>query len=112
MNVIDAIREGRYKNTVPYSVDRVPIDENRMTVRQAREHAEAEKARHRAQRELHRAEEARLDRLFRADLEEEHGLAGHPKAELLFDIAWDDAHSDGYEQIAYRYERLAGLLAP
>lgn len=45
MSVLDKIRAGDYDSKVPYHVDTVPVDEEKMTVRQAREHSESEKER-------------------------------------------------------------------
>ena len=112
MSVIDAIREGKYANLVPYKRESVPAGEDSMTVRQARDHAEEQKRLNREQHRLHRTEEARLRSLFQSDLEAEHGLVGHPKAARLFELAWDDDHSGGFEAVAYSYAELADLVQP
>lgn len=109
-DVIGAIRAGRYENKVPSGIDKVPVDENTMTVRQAREHVEREKQRERDQRDARRAEEARLDEMFRADLERQYGLTGHPKADKVFSLAYERGHSGGREQVANEYSELAELL--
>ena len=112
INVFDAIAAGRYKNTVPYDIGEEPIDEDKMTVRQAREHAEEQKRRRREQRDRNQAEEGRLSALFKDDLEKEYGVSGHPKANRLFEIAWSDGHSGGYQVVASRYVELVELIAP
>lgn len=109
-DVMDAIRAGRYENKVPSGIDKAPVDENTMTVRQAREHVERERQRDRDQRDAHRTEEARLDKMFRTDLERQHGLTGHPKADKVFNLAYERGHSGGREQVANEYSELAELL--
>lgn len=110
MDIHEKIRAGHYENTVPWKPENVPINEDTMTVRRAREHKEEQQCKRREQHNLHRAEDARLRKVFQADLEREFGLEGHPKAGRLFEIAWEDAHSEGYEHIAWQYENLAELL--
>jgi hypothetical protein len=97
INVLDAIAQGRYENKVPYEAWRM-----------TRNGAE----RRREQRNKYRAEEARLISLFKADLENQHGVAGHPKADRLFELAWDYGHSSGYNEVAYYYDDLAELIKP
>ena len=110
MNVRDALDDGRYTNKVPYEYTPVPVDEDRMTVRQAKEHEENEKRKKQDQRRLHREEDTRLNALLRTDLEEEHGLVGHPKADRAWDLAWEHGHSSGYSDIIYYYEDFAELV--
>ena len=47
---------------------------------------------------------------FRADLLESLGIQNHPKANKLYDMAWDDGHSEGYHRVAEVAETLAELL--
>lgn len=112
MSVFDFIREGKYESKVPCSVEIVPVNEDTMTVRQAREHKEAEKERDRRQRRLHDEERARLNAMVKADLEEEYGVIGHPKADKLWEIAWEHGHSSGYHDVACHYAELVELIQP
>jgi len=112
VSVRDALAAGKYENKVPYSVEKVPVDEGKMTVRQAKEHVESERERQRAQHRLHNKEQARLTDLFQRDLEAENGVVGHPKADMLWRIAWDRGHSSGYQGVLYEYEELVDLLSP
>lgn len=112
MGVFDNIANGKYENAVPFGIECVPVDEERMTVREAREHKEAQKQARRDQRRRHHEEDARLRNLFREDLEAEAGLVGHPKAEKLFDVAWEHGHSNGYHDVACVYFDYAELLDP
>lgn len=50
-----------------------------------------------------------VDKL-RSDLERHHGLANHPKAGLLWSLAWDLGHAYGANEIKSHYDDLAGLL--
>ena len=53
------------------------------------------------------------DRLaHQASLEQKHGLTGHPKADKLYQLAWDFGHSSGYHEIEYYYDDFAELLKP
>ena len=112
VNVFDAIAEGRYKNNVPYDREPDPVNEETMTVRQAREHKEKQKLLRNEQRELHHAEQHRLDALFKADLEAEHNVVGHPKADKLFSIAWQRGHAYGYYDVACIYDDIVELIKP
>lgn len=108
-DVIDQVRAGHYTNNVPYSIPKPRPNED-MTLRQVREQDEDYKARTREQRKLYHEEEARLTALFAADLADEHGLTGHPKAVKVFGMAWEDGHSEGLESVAHRYAELAELV--
>jgi hypothetical protein len=47
---------------------------------------------------------------FKAELLEELGIASHPKADMLFDIAWEKGHSGGYNEVRYEAEEMVGLI--
>jgi len=51
---------------------------------------------------------ARAD--YRSQLESEFETSGHPKAEKLFDLAWDYGHSSGLHEVKMYYEELKELL--
>lgn len=55
-------------------------------------------------------EEARLNLLFKSDLEKEFDIVGHPKCGLLFQIAWDLGHSSGYSEVWNYYQQLVDLI--
>lgn len=69
----------------------------------------AKTAQHGAQK-AYNEEQGRLFARFKADLEEEHGMTGHPKADLLFEKAWDRGHSNGYAEVAMVYDDLVELV--
>lgn len=52
--------------------------------------------------------EARL----RGDLEEVFGLKRHPKADKVWEMAWERGHSTGVMPVIDEYGDLAELLAP
>lgn len=82
MDVLTNISAGKYTNGLEYASDK----------------------------EAYREENRRLDRLFKADLEEEFGVAGHPKKDLLFTLAWREAHAFGLKDVYLTYEELVELL--
>jgi hypothetical protein len=112
MNVRDNLASGKYENRVSYSIERVPVDEQNMTVAQAKTHTESEKERNRAQHRAHMAEEGRLTQLLKNDLEVEHNLVGHPMADKLWAKAWQHGHSSGYYDVVNYYEDFMELLEP
>lgn len=102
MSVRDNIRDGKYENKVTYSRKDEPVNDD-MTIKEAREHEARQKELRQKQRNLYYAEEARMEDLLRQDLEEEHGMTGHPKAGKLFDLAWSYGHSSGYHDVVSHY---------
>lgn len=110
MEVIDNIDAGKYVNRVPFDIPALVIDGATTTIARAAEMRDEHKKAIRRQRDLFRIEEARMNELFRDDLEIEFDVVGHPKADRLFEISWSDGHSDGLQAVAYRYEKMADLL--
>lgn len=51
-----------------------------------------------------------LNRKFKADALQDVGLAGHPKAQKIFNRAWERGHSSGYEEVYNILEDLAELV--
>lgn len=47
---------------------------------------------------------------FKVALAKYLGLVGHPKFDRLFDMAWEDGHSEGYYSVAQHADTLAELL--
>ena len=54
--------------------------------------------------------QAELLKEFKEDLFIVIGIAGHLKADKLFQIAWDAAHADGYWQVYFYARDLSVLL--
>jgi len=65
-----------------------------------------------AKREAYNADEARLLREFKADMFEDCGVTGHPKADKAFDIAWSHGHASGLYDVYCYFSELAELLRP
>ncbi len=47
---------------------------------------------------------------FKADALAHTKIADHPKADRAFEMAWDQAHSNGYLQVLYALDDLADLM--
>lgn len=58
----------------------------------------------------YRAKQNECDEEFKAALAKELGLAGHPKYDLLFRMAWEEGHSSGYSEVANYADTFAELL--
>lgn len=84
-----------------------PDEVNRIKLERVRS---AEVETRRAARELQRADVQRETLKLRARLEEENGLIGHPKAELLWQIIWDRSHHNGLSEVENAYDEMAELL--
>lgn len=53
----------------------------------------------------------RKERLeLKVKLQNAHGLADHPKADLLFDMAWNEGHANGIREVEIYYDIMAELL--
>lgn len=48
---------------------------------------------------------------FQDILEAAYGTAEHPKANQLFNLAWEYGHSQGFQAILDYYENLTDLLS-
>ena len=83
MSVCDDTREGKYKNL--FHRDTTPGD-------------------------IYRAETNRLESQFKADLEAEYQFVNHPKANKLFELAWNYGHSYSYSEVAMYYDELSELI--
>ena len=51
-----------------------------------------------------------LEQEFRNDLEAYYEMTNHPKAVLLYDMAWDYGHSVGFSEVANHYSDLVRLV--
>lgn len=47
---------------------------------------------------------------FKMDLEAVHELSGHPKADKVYELAWEWGHSYGLDEVMSYYDDLAGLV--
>ena len=47
---------------------------------------------------------------FRVELLEEYGVTNHPKAGLVYSMAWERGHSSGYDSVRQEFEELVELI--
>lgn len=114
------LSENYYKTKLPYptkpkepktTVDLSKAsDEEVAMVRAAMAKFKEEEVAYAARRNEYYEDEARLHAEFRADLEEENGMTGHPKADLLFSKAYDRGCSGGFDDVRSVYEDLVELV--
>jgi hypothetical protein len=121
ISVLDNISYSKYKVLLPYPekpklvaklvarVDSLSDDEILSIPAQRASYALALE-KYKEQKEIYSQAIADKNRQFRADLEEEFKLSSHPKAELLWNIAWDKAHGSGLSEVYTEYSILAELL--
>lgn len=76
----------------------------------ALEKYQAEMEAYRRARKEALAEENRLHKQFRADVEAEYGTAGNPKSDLLWDLAWRYGISSGLSEVLTYYDDLVDLI--
>ena len=55
-------------------------------------------------------EQARLLELFRKDALKSLGLFAHPRADVLWKLAWDRGHANGLTEVATEMEELSELM--
>jgi flagellar biosynthesis/type III secretory pathway protein FliH len=55
-------------------------------------------------------EQEKLKNEFREDLIAEYHMTNHPKANKIFDKAWELGHSKGYEEVEYYFQDLTELF--
>jgi hypothetical protein len=60
---------------------------------------------------LYKEDSRRLNEEFKKDLFQTLDIVGHPKAEMLYDKAWDSGHSNGYSEVYYDALDLVDLIS-
>ena len=60
--------------------------------------------------EERKAEGVRIIAELRASLELEHGMAGHPKSNELWKLAWEYGHAYGAHEVRSYYDDMVELL--
>lgn len=88
MNTLQNINDKHYTNKLPYASNK----------KNPKVH------------DAYYAEEVRLIRNFKNDLETEFKMQDHPKAELLYAKAWAQGHSSGLHEVYYAYSDLVELV--
>ena len=90
LTVQEKLASEAYRTKRPYPS---PTDPNRKALKKA-----------------HNEDTARLEDQFRADLFEEYGVSGHPKANLCYSKAWEHGHSAGLSEVALYFEDFVELI--
>lgn len=49
---------------------------------------------------------------FKDELETVHQIKGHPKAQRLWELAWQHGHSNGLEEVEMYYSDFVELIKP
>lgn len=65
---------------------------------------------HEAKRAAWHKAEADAVNAFKKDVLEEYGLAGHPKADKVYALAWQEGHSAGLMEVAGWVQKLSELV--
>lgn len=104
---------GRYTNNLPWPIRpaqpdlfNVPTEE----MVQVRDQYEAKLQAYYAAKRAYAEEEGNARERLRRDLEEETGLKGHERADLLWQQAWDAGHASGLHEVIVEYHTRAELL--
>ena len=119
-SVRENLSSGKYKTTLAYpdkpvkpdsKVDLATVSDKEVADRRAalRKYEEDFVA-YKAAKLAYGEDEGRLHKLFCDDLEAEHGMAGHPKADKLMNMAYDKGHSGGMGDVVTEYEELLELV--
>lgn len=61
-------------------------------------------------RDAYHADQRRLEAQFKADLFEEYGVTGHPKADKAYAIAWEHGHASGFSEIEAFFSEIVCLI--
>lgn len=88
MGVLDNIAEGVYESKIKYQSGKAA----------------------KPQREEYHADRDRLRDLFRDDLFKENDLINHPKAQVLWELAWEEGHANGYAEVVMYFEKFLPLI--
>ena len=60
--------------------------------------------------EDYREKEHEINKRFRKDLAEAYETTKHKKEKLLWEISWDEGHSNGLSEVLICYDKLVELL--
>lgn len=102
MGVLENIQKGRYENKGAYPVQR------NFRIYKTCEHCGStyldvkEKKRYTVAKLKYRHDNAEMIKKLKQDIIEEAGVVDNPKANDLWDIAWDQGHSSGLNEV-YNY---------
>ena len=117
MTVQENINNGVYNNTMEYpKAPAKPVLVKNATPTEIRAYADAIELYdaaydvYKSARIAYSAETTAKHNQFRSDLETEYRTTGHPKANLLWTMAWDEGHSSGLNEVFNWYDRLSDLV--
>lgn len=121
MNVRDRYDNDHYKNTLPYptGAQRPAVLGKRAgdltadeiaSLPQAKADYEAALEQRKADRDAYSAREREIKDELRRDLEVEHGMTDHPKADLLWSKAWEYGHDASLGEVIGHYEDFVELV--
>jgi hypothetical protein len=94
--IFEKINSGEYKNNKPYPNWRGRRQNQPKEIIQALTE--------------YQEEEQRIYKQFKHDIEEEHGVLNHPKADVLWRLAWEHGHSCGYSEVASYWVDFVELI--
>jgi len=113
-SVRERLEAGEFRNKVPYLLDEEVKNAYNQDIAELEAQLSAIKERkkehERSVRAEHNDEQYLLTAELRRSLEEEFSMVGHPKAELLWEKAWEEGHSSGYDEVVNCYEELLDLV--
>lgn len=116
-NVWSKLEKNAYANPEPWpSRPRKPVLDPNGSPAAIREYADKLEAYesylkdYRVKYKLYLERNAELETEFRQDLEQLHGMVGHPKADLLYGKSWGMGHSAGLHEVACVYANLVDLV--
>jgi len=89
-DVHQKIAAGVYRSVVPYPDRKDPDFKEKQAV--------------------YSADQRRLEELFKQDLFDEHSVAGNPKAQRCYEIAWEHGHSSGFSEVAAYFSEFVELI--
>ena len=92
-------------------MDKKELDEKLRLNREEAGRLEVERQRIQTEeRRLAREAETKKRTEFKKELLEKYDLTDHPKADQLYNLAWEFGHSSGYENVRYFFGEMADLL--
>lgn len=88
MDIREKLNSGYYENKLPFCTVKRNVKKNKE----------------------YQKEDYRIYNLFKEDALKEVGLLNHPKADKIYNKAWNDGHAYGYGEVLTHLENLAELF--
>lgn len=117
--VYDKLRRNAYRNTDPYPQSParpIPVFSGAMTAAELKGYAtqlerwEQTVTSIKLEQDAWSYKNSDLESRFRNDLEEENGMVGHPKSDLLYWKAYERGHSGGVDEVYSAYMDMLELV--